>query len=51
MRDDNAVDEFIKNILERYNAAELVDLLDLSTSDVVDAFLERILDAGPELLD
>lgn len=42
MRDAETWDEFVKHVLDRYTAAELVELLGLNTADIVGAFSELI---------
>lgn len=51
MRDEETIDEFIKNVLDRYTAEELVEALGLSTRDVIDAFYDAIIERGYELLE
>lgn len=43
MLDSERTDEFIKYILDRYTATELVELLDLTTEQIVGAFFEETL--------
>lgn len=37
-------DEFLKALMDRYETTELVELLGLSTEDIIDAFYERIME-------
>lgn len=37
-------DEIIKTVIDRYSPDELCELLNLSTSDMVDKFYDEILD-------
>lgn len=36
-------DEYLLRVSERYTSAELVELLDISIEDVIQAFLPRVL--------
>ena len=44
MIDQELVDMYIENLNERYTAEELVELLGLSTMQIIDAFYEEVLD-------
>lgn len=45
MRDVETWDEFVKAVLDRYTASELVELLGLTTVDIVGAFADQIEDS------
>ena len=47
MLDGELLDEFKQRIVDRYTAAELVDLLDISIEDIVEIqeVIERILES------
>ena len=47
MLNGELLDEFKQRIVDRYTAAELVDLLDISVEDIVEIqeIIERILDS------
>ncbi len=44
-------DEFVKALLDKYTAAELVELIDIDTELVIDAFWELIWANYEELLE
>lgn len=43
MLDRRALDELKARIADRYTAAELVDLLDVSVEDIIEEYINRIL--------
>lgn len=44
MQEFEDLETFIDQVLDRLEPTELVDLLGVSTEDVLDAFYERVLD-------
>lgn len=49
MLDSEILDAFLKRLLDHYTATELVDRLDLTTEDIVDAFYELIMENSRDL--
>lgn len=43
MIDENRIEEYKARLCDRYTAPELVDLLDLPTIEIVEMFLDRII--------
>lgn len=44
--DHQLTDDFLKQLIDHYTAPELVDVLDLTTEDIIDAFFDTILEAS-----
>lgn len=42
--DDELFEEFLKNLADRYTAVELVELLELTEWDILEAFREKFLE-------
>lgn len=49
--DWDAVEEFKARLCDRYTAQELVERLDLEVEDIVEKFLEHILQFAPTLVE
>lgn len=43
MLDQDLVDEYKRQVADRYTAAELVDLLDLDVWEIIEAFEQNVL--------
>lgn len=50
MFDRQVLDELKARLADRYTAAELVDLLDVSVEEIIEEYISRILDS-PDLLE
>ena len=44
-------DAFIKALIDKFEGPELVELLGLTTKQIVDAFFDKVLEAQEELED
>lgn len=44
MPDQEFLNELRERLAERYTAAELVDLLDVPVEDIIEMYLDRIID-------
>ena len=51
MLDDDILQEAKDRLCDRYTAAELVELLDLSTETFLDSFWDLLLQSCPEVLE